>query len=92
MGGVRNAMQLMLTGKPIRVDKALRQGFIDKISPADAWRDAARGLLTSGQPKTSAPFLDKLLNLGIVRPFIVRTLTTQVASRARKDHYPARTQ
>ncbi|MGI9204873.1 MAG: 3-hydroxyacyl-CoA dehydrogenase NAD-binding domain-containing protein [Woeseiaceae bacterium] len=89
MAGVRNAMQLMLTGKPIRVEKALRQGFIDQVSSAEKWREAAVSLLTSGKPKATAPFLDKLLNLGLVRPFIVRTLTAQVSSRARKDHYPA---
>lgn len=89
MAGVRNAMQLMLTGKPIRVEKALRQGFIDEIATAENWRDAAIGLLTSGKPKATAAFLDRLLNIGIVRPFIVRALTAQVSGRARKDHYPA---
>ncbi len=89
MAGVRNAMQLMLTGKPIRIDKAQRFGFIDKITPADSWREAAQSLLKSGRPKATAPFLDRLLNLGFVRPFIVRALTKQVSSRARKDHYPA---
>jgi 3-hydroxyacyl-CoA dehydrogenase/enoyl-CoA hydratase/3-hydroxybutyryl-CoA epimerase len=87
--GVRAAMQVMLTGKPIRVDKALQQGFIDRIVAPDNWKQAAREMLVSGKPRQTAPFVDKLLNLPFVRPFVARTLRKQVAARARKEQYPA---
>jgi 3-hydroxyacyl-CoA dehydrogenase/enoyl-CoA hydratase/3-hydroxybutyryl-CoA epimerase len=89
IAGVRAAMQLMLTGKPIRVDKALAQGFIDRIVAPDNWRQAARELLASGKPRRSAPLLDRLLNLAPVRPLVARTLRKQVSARARRDHYPS---
>ena len=89
IAGVRAAMQVMLTGKPIRVDKALAQGFIDRIVTEDDWRQSARDLLASGKPRRSAPFIDKLLNLAPVRPFIGRTLKKQVRARARPEHYPS---
>ena len=89
MVGVRNAMQLMLTGKPITVSKALGQGFIDRIAAPDNWKQAARELLASGKAKATAPFLDKLLNLFFLRPFIVRVLKAQVAGKARREHYPS---
>ena len=89
IAGVRAAMQVMLTGKPIRVDKARAQGFVDRIVSPDNWKQAAREILASGQPKQSAPFLDKLLNLAICRPLVSRTLIRQVAARARKEHYPS---
>jgi 3-hydroxyacyl-CoA dehydrogenase/enoyl-CoA hydratase/3-hydroxybutyryl-CoA epimerase len=89
MAGVRNAMQLMLTGKPIRVDKALQQGFIDRIATPDNWKQAAKELLVSRKPKSTAPFIDKLLNLFFLRPFIVRVLKAQVAGKARREHYPS---
>ncbi len=89
MTGVRNAMQLMLTGKPIRIDKALHQGFIDRIATPDNWKQAAKELISSGKPKASASFLDKCLNLPFVRPLVARTLRSQVASKARRDHYPS---
>jgi 3-hydroxyacyl-CoA dehydrogenase/enoyl-CoA hydratase/3-hydroxybutyryl-CoA epimerase len=89
MAGVRNAMQLMLTGKPIRVDKALRQGFIDRIATPDNWKQAAKELLASGKEKATAPLVDKLLNLFFLRPFIVRILKAQVAGKARREHYPS---
>jgi 3-hydroxyacyl-CoA dehydrogenase/enoyl-CoA hydratase/3-hydroxybutyryl-CoA epimerase len=89
MAGVRNAMQLMLTGKPIRVDKALQQGFIDRIASPDNWKQAAKELVASRKPKVTAPFLDKCLNVSFVRPFVARTLTAQVARKARRAHYPS---
>jgi 3-hydroxyacyl-CoA dehydrogenase/enoyl-CoA hydratase/3-hydroxybutyryl-CoA epimerase len=89
VAGVRAAMQVMLTGKPIRVDKALGQGFIDRIVSPDNWKQAARENLASGKPRQTAPFVDKLLNLAFVRPFVARALRKQVAAKARKEHYPA---
>ncbi|MBT6211442.1 MAG: hypothetical protein HOI35_15675 [Woeseia sp.] len=89
IAGVRNAMQLMLTGKPIRVVKAKSQGLIDRIVAADDWRPAAERQLKLGSSKASAPFVDKLLNLGLLRSIIVRVLTKQVSRKARRDHYPS---
>ncbi|MGI9222217.1 MAG: 3-hydroxyacyl-CoA dehydrogenase NAD-binding domain-containing protein [Woeseiaceae bacterium] len=87
--GVRPGMQLMLTGKPITVEKAKRIGLVDRISSGDAWRDAARELIASGRAKHKPPMLERILNSAIVRPFIKSTLIKQVASKARKEHYPA---
>ena len=89
LAGVRQAMPLMLTGKSVRVDKGLRIGLIDAICTKDKWRRAAEDLVAKRPPKRSAPFVDKLLALPFIRPFIVRTLIKQVASKARRDHYPA---
>lgn len=89
MTGVRSAMQLMLTGKPITANKALKQGFIDRIAAPDNWRQAAKELLASGRAKATAPFLDKMLNVVFLRPFIVRMLEAQVAGKARREHYPS---
>jgi 3-hydroxyacyl-CoA dehydrogenase/enoyl-CoA hydratase/3-hydroxybutyryl-CoA epimerase len=87
--GVRPAMQIMLTGNPITVDKARRIGLVDRIASEDSWRQAARELIASKPPKKSAPFVERLLNLPFVRPLIKTMLIKQVASKARKDHYPA---
>ena len=89
IAGVRAGMQLMLTGKPITVEKALRQGLVDRIAAADNWKQAAKEMLAARKPKARAPFTERLLNLFFVRPFIVRVLQKQVASRARKEHYPS---
>ena len=87
--GVRQAMPLMLTGKPIRPGKAKRIGLVDRLTNADDWRNAAASLINSKPPKAQAPLADRLLGLPFVRPFIAKTLVKQVAGKARRDHYPA---
>ena len=87
--GVRAAMPLMLTGKPITAGKAIRQRLVDRIAAPDNWRQAAKELIASQKPKACAPFLDRIMNLAPVRPIVANILLNQVRSKARKDHYPA---
>lgn len=89
IAGVRAAMQLMLTGKPITVEKALRQKLLDRIAAPDNWKQAAREMVAARKQKARAPFSERLLNLFFLRPFVARLLYKQVAVRARKEHYPA---
>ncbi len=89
IGGVRAAMQLMLTGKPVTPAKAKRQNLIDRIAAPDNWKQAARELIAASPPPARAPLADRLLNLAPARPFLARLLRKQVAGRARRDHYPA---
>lgn len=89
LSGVRNAMQLMLTGKSITIGKAHRIGLVDEVTDSEQWRDAAQVLLSSGRPRASAPIADRLLNLPFIRPFLARILRSQVASKALEEHYPA---
>ena len=89
IAGVRAAMQLMLTGKPITVEKALRQRLVDRIVVPDNWKQAAREIIAARKPKARAPIGERLLGLFFLRPFIVRILQKQVAAKARKEHYPA---
>jgi 3-hydroxyacyl-CoA dehydrogenase/enoyl-CoA hydratase/3-hydroxybutyryl-CoA epimerase len=87
--GVRPAMQLMLTGKPVNVDKGRRIGLIDRITDEDAWREAARELIEQRPPKSTAPFVERLLGLPFLRPLVRSMLLKQVEGKARKEHYPA---
>ena len=87
--GVRPAMQLMLTGNPITVDKGRRIGLVDRIVADDNWRQAAKELIAKKPPTAKPPLIERLLSLPFVRPFIKPMLVKQVASKARKDHYPA---
>ncbi len=89
ISGVQAAMPMMLTGKPITVKKGVKIGLVDKVVTADAWEAGARDQIQKAPPTAKAPLLDRLLNLSVVRPFIVRKLIQQVAGKARKDHYPA---
>ena len=89
IAGVRPAMQMMLTGKPITIGKGRKLGLVDKVTDAEGWRDAAQGIIAVRPPKQKAPFAERVLSWPIVRPFIRNVLTKQVARKARKEHYPA---
>ena len=87
--GVQQGMPIMLTGAPITVDKGRKIGLVDRIATEDNWRQAAKELIAAAKPKRTAPLLDKILNIGLLRPFVKSMLVKQVAGKARKDHYPA---
>jgi 3-hydroxyacyl-CoA dehydrogenase/enoyl-CoA hydratase/3-hydroxybutyryl-CoA epimerase len=89
IAGVRAAMQLMLTGKPITVEKASGQGLLDRVAAPDNWKQAAREMVAARNPLARAPLTERCLNLFFLRPVIVRILRKQVAARARQEHYPA---
>ena len=87
IAGVRPAMQLMLTGKPISAGKGRKLGLIDRIS--EDWRAAAKQLIASAPAKSTAPLVERLLNLPFLRPLVRSMLLKQVTGKARQDHYPA---
>jgi 3-hydroxyacyl-CoA dehydrogenase/enoyl-CoA hydratase/3-hydroxybutyryl-CoA epimerase len=87
--GVRPGMQLMLTGNSITVDKGRKIGLIDRIATQENWRRMVKELITSKRPNQRAPLVERVLNLSLIRPFIKSMLIKQVASKARKEHYPA---
>ena len=87
--GVRAGMQLMLTGNPVNASKAKRIGLIDRIAGEDNWRGVATKLIAERPPLGKAPFVDRLMGLAPLRPLVKKMLVKQVASKARKDHYPS---
>jgi 3-hydroxyacyl-CoA dehydrogenase / enoyl-CoA hydratase / 3-hydroxybutyryl-CoA epimerase len=87
--GVRPAMEMMLTGKPVKADRALALGLIDKLVPAVDLKSAAKSLVLASPPKRSAPWVDKLFSLGFVRPLIAKQIEAGVRAKARPEHYPA---
>ncbi|HEY4213566.1 MAG TPA: 3-hydroxyacyl-CoA dehydrogenase NAD-binding domain-containing protein [Steroidobacteraceae bacterium] len=87
--GVRPAMDMMLTGKSIRADKAQRLGLVDRLVSADQLKSAAAEILRKPPSPHRPPFGERALSWSIVRPFIKGTITAQVAKKARREHYPA---
>ncbi len=89
VAGVRAAMELMLTGRPVRADKALRLGLVDALTSEAELRTAARALVLQSPPPRRAPLFERLLSSAPLRPMVRRSLIAQVARRAPPDHYPA---
>jgi 3-hydroxyacyl-CoA dehydrogenase/enoyl-CoA hydratase/3-hydroxybutyryl-CoA epimerase len=87
--GVRTAMEMMLTGKTLRADKALRAGFLDRlVFPADG-EAAARELIMRQPKQRRASLLDRALSWPLVRTMVRKQLLAQVRAKARREHYPA---
>ncbi len=87
--GVATAMDMMLTGKNLRPDKALKAGLVDAVVPAAQLREKAQQLALHPQPRRRAPLSQRLLNLPLLRGFVAGKIEAQVRRRARKEHYPA---
>ena len=83
------AMDLMLTGKSVRPQKALRLGLVDRIVPREQL-DATAKELALGAPKPrTLGIKDRLLNSAPVRAIVAGQMRTRVAKRVKPSHYPA---
>jgi 3-hydroxyacyl-CoA dehydrogenase / enoyl-CoA hydratase / 3-hydroxybutyryl-CoA epimerase len=87
--GVRQAMQLMLTGKPVRADKALKIGLVDRLVSAQELEGAARAMALDPPRAHRAPLLERLLSTAPLRPFVKSALLRELNTRVRREHYPA---
>ncbi len=87
--GVRPALDLMLKGRPYKGAKALSVGLLDELVPVADLYPRAKALLERPPAKRSMPFVEKLLNLSAIRPFIARQAVASVARTAAREHYPA---
>ncbi|WP_207807042.1 3-hydroxyacyl-CoA dehydrogenase NAD-binding domain-containing protein [Parazoarcus communis] len=82
------ALDLMLTGKPVDARKAKRIGLADDCVPPRVMERAARMRLLSGAAPRTLPWMARVLN-GPFRVVVAARARKQVASRARREHYPA---
>jgi 3-hydroxyacyl-CoA dehydrogenase/enoyl-CoA hydratase/3-hydroxybutyryl-CoA epimerase len=87
--GVRPAMQIMLTGRPVRADKARRIGLVDRLVASEELEEAAREMVLHPPAPQRPPLVERLLSLAPLRPFIKPALIRQVAAKAPRAHYPA---
>ena len=89
VAGVRVAMEMMLTGKPLRAEKARAAGLIDRLVPEAQLRTVARQLVLEAPAAHRAPLSQRLLSAAPLRRFVRRSLIAEVAKRAPREHYPA---
>jgi 3-hydroxyacyl-CoA dehydrogenase/enoyl-CoA hydratase/3-hydroxybutyryl-CoA epimerase len=89
LAGPIAAMDLMLTGRSIRPKQALAMGLVDRLAPVEQLDKMAKQVALSVPPARSPKLLHRLLNAWLVRPILAGQMRSQVARRARPDHYPA---
>lgn len=87
--GVRAALDMMLTGKTIRADRAVSMGLVDRLVAPDRVDAEALAILRDRPAPRRAPLLDRLLSFGPLRGYVAAQSIAQVAKRARREHYPA---
>ena len=87
--GVLAAMQMMLSGRPVRPSEALKTGLVDKVVPAAALEESVRAILVDPPARRKPRLTERLLSLAPARAVVARVLEKQVAARVRRQHYPA---
>ena len=87
--GAPAALDLMLTGRSLRGDAALKIGLIDRLVPRESLDATAREIALAAPARRRAPLGLRLLCLPLVRSFIAAQTVKQVARRANRAHYPA---
>jgi 3-hydroxyacyl-CoA dehydrogenase/enoyl-CoA hydratase/3-hydroxybutyryl-CoA epimerase len=88
--GVRPAMNLMLTGRSVRADRARKLGLIDReVTGREGLDEAARELLRQPPAPHRPALTERLLSAPGIRALLRPALLRQVAAHARPEHYPA---
>ncbi|HKR35675.1 MAG TPA: 3-hydroxyacyl-CoA dehydrogenase NAD-binding domain-containing protein [Steroidobacteraceae bacterium] len=89
LAGPIAAMDLMLTGRTIRPQQSLDLGLVDRLAPVAQLDATAKQVALAPPPVRERKLTHRLLNLRVVRPVLAGQMRSQVARRARPEHYPA---
>src|ERR1017187_5250613 len=87
--GVRPAFEMMLKGKPFKGARAFDVGLPDELVAPAELKTRAKRLVLQPPAIKSAPFVEKLLNLEAVRPFVARKAAASLQEKVPREHYPA---
>ncbi len=82
------ALDLMLTGKQLNAQRALKAGLIDKVVPAGALVSIANKLILRGKSKRKTSLKSKLLKFGPIRKKVIAQARKQTLKQT-KGKYPA---
>ncbi len=83
------ALDIMLTGRSLKSRPAKKMRLINYAVPKRHLITAARKTILSPPKIKSLPWWEKVINHGLVRPFIAKMMVKKVAARAARAHYPA---
>jgi 3-hydroxyacyl-CoA dehydrogenase/enoyl-CoA hydratase/3-hydroxybutyryl-CoA epimerase len=83
------AMGIMLTGRALTARAAKKIKLIDEAIPHRQLKAAAESYALTAPKRKQLPLLTRLTNSSVLRPLIAWQMRKQVASKAKKEHYPA---
>jgi 3-hydroxyacyl-CoA dehydrogenase / enoyl-CoA hydratase / 3-hydroxybutyryl-CoA epimerase len=87
--GAPAALDLLLTGRTVDARRAKKLGIADECVPLRIMDNTARGVLRALPAPRRPPFPLSLTLNPLIRPMIAAKARKQVATRARREHYPA---
>ena len=86
--GAPMAMDLILTGRPVRAKAAKKMGIIDEAVAEREIVRAARDYIIKKPAPHRASGWAAWSNSPLARPFLANILRKKVAKKAKKEHYP----
>jgi 3-hydroxyacyl-CoA dehydrogenase/enoyl-CoA hydratase/3-hydroxybutyryl-CoA epimerase len=87
--GVRPSLELMLKGRPFRGARARSVGLLDELVPPADLAARAKALLLRRPAKKAPPFIDRLMNLNVARPWVAKQTIATLRRSVRREQYPA---
>ncbi len=87
--GAQAALDMMLTGKSLRAEQALKAGLVDRLVPRDGLEAAAREIVLAAPARRRPALAQRALSWPLLRSFVASQARKQVARRAKPAHYPA---
>jgi 3-hydroxyacyl-CoA dehydrogenase/enoyl-CoA hydratase/3-hydroxybutyryl-CoA epimerase len=87
--GAPAALDMLLSGRTVDARRAKKLGIADECVPPRIMMNTARGVLLGLPPPRNLPLALALTLKPLVRPIIAAQARRQLASRARREHYPA---
>ena len=89
IGGYDALTQVMLTGRALSANTALRLGIVDEVVPVRQLQRTVQYYLANKPARHAPRFLQSLSNIGFVRPLIGSMIRKQMSKKVRQEHYPA---
>ena len=86
--GPAAALDMLMTGKSIDAKRARKMGLVDASVPPRIMENTARMMLMEAPPTRKLPFLMALMN-GPLKGIVAAKARKQLATKARREHYPA---
>ena len=86
--GPAAALDMLMTGKSIDAKRARKMGLVDASVPPRIMENTARMMLMEAPPARKLPFLMALMN-GPLKGIVAAQARKQLATKARREHYPA---
>lgn len=87
--GLIPALDMILTGKPVRARKAQKQGLVDAAVPLSILSDTARRYAQKSKPKRRVPFKELALSRNRLMRRLILSQAEKKAQQKARHNYPA---